>query len=293
VKLYEIMRTSDGQYPVRVMAEMYNVSPSGFYDWRDRPESARKVKQREVDAEVARAFAAENEIVGSRKVYKRLAHQSFKVCRNTVAASMQRNGLKSKAQRHHGFAVTTNSNHSDSIEPNRLNREFKADAPNQKWAADITYVATDEGWGYLAVVMDLFSRKIVGWAVSDTCDEALVIEALNEAIASRKPGKGLLHHSDRGSTYTARKHRQILRQAGIECSMSRKGNCWDNACVERFFGIVKGEWARHTTYENLESLRWSMFQYIETYYNRHRLHQALGYVSPAEYEKRHQEQVAA
>lgn len=280
-------------FPVRLLADVLEVSASAYYEWRDRPVSPRRRRRQEIAAAVAEVHAEHEGIPGSRKITEELARRNVDVCRSTVAATMRELELKSKAQRSRKFVVTTDSDHDDPVAGNILDRDFTASAPNRKWVADITYVQTDEGWAYLAVVMDLFSRKIVGWAVSDSCNEALVLDALDQALAARRPGAGLIYHSDRGVTYTATEHRRRLAAAGIECSMSRLGNCWDNACAERFFRSYKSEWTNHRRYADLEAMRQSAFKYIEIYYNRKRLHQALGYLTPAEFESRHQESTAA
>ena len=183
--------------------------------------------------------------------------------------------------------VTTNSNHAHPVADNRLDRDFTAAAPNQKWLADITYIATQEGWLYLAAVLDLYARRIVGWAMSEHIDEGLVTEALHMAIRHRCPGQGLLHHSDRGSQYAAQGYRKVLDQFGIVCSMSRRGDCWDNAAMERFFCSLKTEWVNGSAYPSREAARQDLFKYIEWFYNGRRRHEALGYVSPAEFEARY------
>lgn len=293
MKRYEFIKEHAERYPVRMLTGALEVSSSGFYDWRDRPMSARGLRRTEIEEAVSQVYIDQERIPGSRKIQEALEKREFEVCRNTVAEVMQRNGLKSRAQRHRAFVVTTDSNHKDPIARNVLKRDFTADAPNQKWVADITYVRTEAGWAYVAIVLDLFSRKVVGWAVSDACDEALALKALDNALTARRPARGLVHHSDRGSTYTAKKHRKRLKKAGITCSMSRKGNCWDNACAERFFCSYKNEWVHHHSYANVEAVYQSTFKYIEIYYNRKRLHQALGYLTPAEFESRHQRLTAA
>jgi len=293
VNRYEFMAEHEEIYPIRVMAATLDVSTSGFYDWRDRPVSARRRRREEIEEVVAEIHAEHDGITGSRKIHEELVRREVDVCRKTVAAAMQRKGLKSKAQRRAKFVVTTDSDHDDPIAENILDRDFTADAPDRKWVADITFVRTAVGWAYVAVVMDLFSRRIVGWSVSDSCNEALVLDALGQAFEARRPSPGLLYHSDRGSTYTAAEHRRRLAEAGIECSMSRVGNCWDNACAERFFCSYKNEWIRHRRHADVEAVRQSTFKYIEIYYNRKRRHQALGYLSPAEFESRHQESTAA
>ena len=180
--------------------------------------------------------------------------------------------------------VITDSNHTMPVAENILNRDFKTDAPNPKCVADITYIPTHQGWTYLATVMDLYARRIVGWATSKRIDTALISEALHKAVKDRQPGKGLLHHSDRGSQYASKSYRKTLNLFQMKCSMSRKGNCWDNAPMERFFSSLKSEWLRDKIFPTHEAATTAIFEYIETFYNPRRRHQALGYQSPIQYE---------
>jgi len=269
------------------LTEMLGVSKSGYYDWRDRPTSPRTQHHRELAEQVHEAYDQCHGIYGSRKITAELKDRNIKICRNTVATLMREKRLQCKAQRRKSFTVTTDSNHADPIAPNFLQRQFNADSPNEKWVADITYVPTDEGWAYLAAVMDLFSRRIVGWSVSNHIDTTLVMEALDMALETRRPGSGLMHHSDRGCQYASSQYRERLASRGIECSMSRGGDPWDNACMERFMNSYKNEWVKHRQYDTIVSVRHSSFEYIEMFYNRKRRHQALGYVSPVRYEAIH------
>lgn len=197
---------------------------------------------------------------------------------------MRENGLNARCKRRR--AVTTNSRHENPIAPNLLQRDFTATAPNSKWAADVTYIPTAQGWLYLAIVLDLYSRLVVGWSMSTHCDETVVENALYMALARRRPAAGLLRHSDRGSQYTSRAYRLQLEQSGMLVSMSRKGNCWDNAAVESFFGTLKDECVERSSYPSYEQARQSLFEYLEVYYNRQRRHSSLGYVSPMAYEQK-------
>jgi len=280
-------------WPIRVMAEVLEVSRSGFYAWRERLPSVRDRRRTEVAQAVREIFHEHRGIPGSRKVVEELVQREVAACRNTVARIMREEGLESKVQRRRSWVVTTDSDHDDPVAENRLDRNFKASEPNRKWVADITYVATDRGWAYLAVVLDLFSRKVVGWSMRDTLETSLVLEALDDAVAKRKPLSGLLFHSDRGCQYTSWDHRNRLAELEIECSMSRRGNCWDNACAERFFCSYKHEWARHSRYQDLEAARQDAFKYIEIYYNRQRRHASLGYLSPSDFEEQHERTKAA
>ncbi len=197
---------------------------------------------------------------------------------------MAAQGLRSKVKR--AFVVTTDSSHGQPIAANLLAREFDADKPNRKWAADITYIRTREGWLYLAAIMDLYSRRIVGWSMSASIDANLVDAALQMAVQGRRPGKDLIHHSDRGVQYASDQYQGLLGRHGITCSMSRKGDCWDNACMESFFGKLKTEWVCGRTYGDHSEARLELFWYIEVFYNRKRRHASLGYVSPVDYEQR-------
>jgi len=281
---YQFIRDHEDQYPITLIADVLGVSRSGYYDWYDRPMSERATKHLEMCKQVRDTFDEYDEIYGSRKITEDLEERNIEIAVNTVAKMMQEMSLKSRAQKHRVYKVTTDSDHDDPIEPNKLNRDFEASKPNEKWVADITYVRTNEGFSYMAGVMDLYSRKIVGWAVSDSLGASLVLDAMHQALKTRCPGKDLMHHSDRGSQYTSDEFRSLLTARKIKCSMSRKGNCWDNACMERFMGVYKHEWMNHYKFETTASVRQSTFEYIELFYNRKRKHQALGYVSPCVYE---------
>jgi len=280
-------------YPVTLMAKVLEVSTSGFYGWLRRAPSPRDRRERELLQAITKSFEESDRNYGSRKIARDLVDRTVRACRNTIARLMRRLGLCSQAQRRRKYLVTTDSGHDLPIAGNHLDREFAADAPNQKWVADITYLRTRQGWIYLAAVMDLFSRRIVGWAVSECIDTALIERALKDALARRSPKDGLLHHSDRGCQYASGDYRELLRQHGIECSMSRRGNCWDNAPMERFFGSLKGECMNHRQLLCLEHARSEAFKYIEIFYNRRRRHQSLGYVSPVEFEAAHRGMMVA
>lgn len=293
MKRYQFINEHRDVYPVALLVHTLGVSRSGYYEWRDRPVSTRAQHHRVLAGAVRETYQEFDGIYGSRKIAEELIERDVQVCRNTVAKLMREMSLQSKAQRRRSFVLTTDSNHVDPIAPNVLDRDFTAAAPNTKWVADITYVPTDDGWAYLAAVMDLFSRRIVGWSVSDNLETSLVLEALERAIQTRRPDAGLLHHSDRGVQYASVDHRQRLAQHGIECSMSRRGNCWDNACMERFMNSYKNEWVRHRRYATTQEVHHSTFEYIEIFYNRRRRHQTLGYLSPAAFEARHRPEHAA
>lgn len=269
---------------VRVMCAVLEVSASGYYAWRERPESRRAAADRELLTEVRRVHANSRRRYGSPRVHAALRREGKRVGRNRIARLMHRNGIQARQKRR--FRKTTDSNHSFPLAPNLLARQFTAAAPNKIWLADITCVPTLEGWLYLAVVLDMFSRKVVGWAMSETMPQELTVAALRMAITNRQPGKGLLHHSDRGSQYAAHAYRRLLDEHGMLCSMSRKGDCWDNAPMESFFGSMKTE-LEDGPYETRQAAKTVLFGFIEGFYNRHRLHSAIGYVTP-----NHKEQIA-
>ncbi len=293
MKHYHFIHTHRRIYPLTLLVQTLDVSRSGYYQWRDRPVSVRAQRHRQLRQAVREIHAEFDGIYGSRKIAEELVERNVQVCRNTVARLMREMSLQSKAQRRRSFVLTTDSNHVDPIASNVLNRDFNAAWPNTKWVADLTYVPTDEGWAYLAAVMDLFSRRIVGWAVGDSLETSLVLKALDQAIETRRPPAGLVHHSDRGVQYASVDHRQRLAEPGIECSMSRRGNCWDNVCMERFMNSYKNELVRHRRYASVKEVHHSTFEYIEIFYNRRRRHQALGYLSPAAFEAQHRPEQAA
>jgi putative transposase len=282
-------------FPVALMCQVLDVSKAGYYASIDRPPSGRAQRHERIKTAVAQVHAASHGIYGSLKITQALAQRDDleSACRNTVAAAMRELGLKSRVRK----AFTPTTTHVDPTRdpaPNQLDRDFTATAPNRKWVTDITYLATAQGWVYLAVVLDLFSRKVVGWAMSHSLATELVSAALRAAIESRQPvGQQLLHHSDQGSQYTSDAYQQTLRTLGIECSMSRAGSCYDNAVMERFFWSLKHEWTKHERFENLSEARLSVFKYIETFYNTQRLHQTLGYKSPNQFEAEYAPVVAA
>ncbi len=246
-------------------------------------------RQARIQQAVRQVYAESDGIYGSQKIARVLAERDDleTACRNTVALAMQELGLKSRVSR--GFTpTTTQADPSKQPAPNTLERDFAAAEPNRKWTTDITYLPTAAGWAYLAVVMDLFSRKIVGWSIGASLATELVADALRQAIEQRRPdGQQLLHHSDRGCQYTSDAYQHTLRCLGITCSMSRTGNCYDNAAMERFFWSLKHEWTKHDSFDTLEAARLSVFKYIETFYNTERLHQTLGYQSPNQFKADH------
>jgi transposase InsO family protein len=265
---------------------MLGVTRAGYYTWekrREKPPGPRASRRAELAEQIRSAHEESRCTYGSPRVYHELRARGVEVCENTVAKVMRQEGIRSKVRRR--FKVrTTDSSHAHAVAPNVLDRDFGADAPDRKWAADITYVATDQGWLYLAVVLDLCSRKVVGWAMADHLRAELCTDALEMALERRRPAGGLLHHSDRGVQYACGEYRDLLRSQGIECSMSRRGDCYDNAVVESFFKTLKAELVYHEHYATREQARRSVFEYLEVFYNRKRLHSSLGYQTPEQFE---------
>jgi transposase InsO family protein len=265
------------------MCQVLQVSRSGYYAWRERPQSAQAQRRDQLLEQIETAHAESRQTYGSPRVHAELQAQGVACSKNTVAKLMRENGIRSK--RRQRFVVrTTDSRHEHPIFENRLDRQFQQAAPNQAWAADITYVPTNEGWLYLAAVIDLCSRAVVGWATADHLRAELPCRALQQALQQRGCVDELLHHSDRGVQYACDEYQQLLADWEITPSMSRVGNCYDNAVVESFFGTLKTELIHHETYESRAAARQALFEYIEVFYNRQRRHSALGYRSPIEYE---------
>lgn len=254
----------------------------GFYAWRKRPKSRREREDGELLERIEEIFQEHRGVYGSPRIHAALQEEGIRVGRKRVVRLMQQARLSAHCRTHQ--AVTTRANPLAQAAANVLNRDFESDAPNQKWAADVTYVRTASGWLYLAVVLDLFSRRIVGWAMDATQDEALVERALQMALTTRKPGAGLLHHSDRGCQYTSEAYQSLLAKQSIQVNMSRKGICWDNAVVERFFGTLKRECTSRERFKTQEEARTTLFEYIEIFYNRVRKHSTLGYLTPVQFE---------
>jgi transposase InsO family protein len=270
-------------WPVRVMCDALEVSASGYYAWRGRPESPRSATNRILLADIRRIHARHRGRYGAPRIHAALRGEGHLVSRGRVERLMYRHGIR--AMTHRRFrVVTTDSKHRLPVADNLLDQTFLASRPNAIWLADITYIPTDEGWLYLATVLDLFSRKVVGWAMRDHLRQELTIAALTMAIQRQRPGPGLIHHSDRGSQYAAGDYRELLAAADMVQSMSRKGNCWDNAPMESFFHTLKTELVHHAAYATRQAAKRDPFAYIEGYYNRQRLHSALGYRTPEQAE---------
>jgi putative transposase len=270
-------------YPVRLMCHLLGVSASGYYAWRQRPESARAHSDRELLARIRRIHEASKGVYGSPRVHAELVAEGVQVGRHKIAQLMRLARLRGCPKRR--FRVTTQRDPSHRVAHNLLKQNFTADGPNRRWAGDITYIATQQGWLYLAVVMDLYSRRIVGWSMSRWMSRRLVVDALRMAVESRRPAGPLVHHSDRGGQYSSDDFRDELAKHGIDCSMSSTGNCYDNAVVESFFGVLKRERVNRVKYRTREAARADLFEYIEVFYNRKRRHGYIGNISPDDFER--------
>lgn len=278
---YEFVHEHRTRWPVRLVCGTLSVSSSGYYAWRKRPKSCRSQRAEPLLAEIQAIHLESRRTYGSPRVHAELRDRGRKCSENTVAKMMRRNGIVSKTRRK--YRSTTDSNHTRPVAANVLNRQFRVCAANQAWVSDITFVPTGEGWLYLATVEDLYSRQIVGWSMSERITSRLVADAMEMAIRRQLPSASLLSHSDRGSQYASAHYQQLLSQHGIVCSMSRRGNCWDNAPMESFYATLKKELISFANYWTRAEARLSIFEYIETFYNRKRRHSALGYKTPAEY----------
>lgn len=282
---YDFIRRQRKAYPVTLLCQVMKVSRSGFYQHvRTEPKTISK-EQFALESATKELFRKSKKTYGARRISDGLKKQGFSVGRYQAGSLMRRLELRVESRRR--FKVTTDSNHNHPVAPNHLNREFQVDTPDTVWASDITYIWTCQGWLYLAVVLDLFSRKVVGWSLQATMTAELVKDALAMAVGHRHPPPGLLHHSDRGSQYASEAYRLELEKYGMIASMSRKGNCWDNAVVERFFRSLKTELTDHTLYLTRAEARRDIIDYIEMFYNSNRLHSYLGYQSPAEFEEQY------
>lgn len=283
---FSFIRDHRPLFDISVMCATLEVTQSGYYAWLKRPESNRAVRARELAEQIRVVHHEFNGIYGSIKITNELRCRNHRANRKTIAKIMAGMGIRSKVCRKYRVQ-TTDSDHANPVAANVLNQDFaQAAAPNKIWGADITYIHTDEGVLYLAAVMDFYSRKIVGWSMNDTMTTELVEDAFNAAVFTRKDAFGLLHHSDRGVQYTSGRYRELLAGRGVQVSMSRTGNCYDNAMVESFWGKLKMEMAYHQRFATKAQARAAVFEYIEVFYNRVRQHAALDYLSPEQFEAR-------
>lgn len=288
---FGFIQAQKANHSVALMCEVLGVSRSGFYAWCNRTPSVRAQKDAELSAHVIAVHNESHQRYGSPRIHRALRARDIRLSRKRVARLMAENGLRARFKRR--FVRTTDSRHALPVAKNILNREFTPAAPNRVWASDITYIPTGERWLYLAVVIDLYSRMVVGWAVSEHTDTSLVATAFKRAVRNRRPGPGAIHHSDKGTQYASHEYRALLERSGFVASMSRTGNCWDNACVESFFSSLKNEMVHRYDFATREHARRALFDYIEVFYNRKRLHSSLGYRSPVAYEALTQTRVAA
>jgi putative transposase len=280
---YRFIHNHTRQFPVRLMCQVLAVVVAGYYAWRQRKPAQRAVRRLQLIEQIRDVHEQSHGTYGSPRTHRELVARGVTVCENTVAKVMKQEQIRSKVKRRF-VGATTDSNHDHPVADNLLDRNFQPAQLDQVWAADLTYIPTEQGWLYLAVVMDLCSRRIVGWAMADHLRADLTCDALHMAIERRRPGPNLLHHSDRGVQYACRQYQALLAEQVMTCSMSRKGNCYDNAPVESFFGTLKRELVHHERYATHEQAKASIFEFIEMFYNRRRRHSAIGYQSPESFE---------
>jgi putative transposase len=279
-------------FPIAPMCRLLGVTRQGFYSYAKRPPPERRPREVALRAEVSRIHEKSRGTYGSPRVLAELRASGFPASKRRVERTMRGMGLRARPRGR--FRTTTKANPKHPVAPNLLNRQFAASRPNERWVTDITYIWTNEGWCYLAAILDLFSRRVVGWALEATLNTSLPLRALDEAIRRRAPTPGRLqHHSDRGCQYTSQDYRDALTELGIEVSMSRKGNCWDNAVAESFFATFKTELIYGRSWNSRSEVRSAVFEYIEVFYNRQRLHSTLDYKTPDQLEKEHAAQFAA
>lgn len=278
--------------PVRMLCRLLNVSEAGYYAWRRRPPSPRAQENARLSIEIKLAHERMRQTYGPERLQAELADHGVHAGVDRIKRIRRELGLRCRQKRK--FKVTTDSRHHLPIAPNLLDQQFAVSAPNRVWVTDITYVATDEGWLYLAGIKDLFNGELVGYALDERMTQNLVMQALFRAVAARRPERGLVHHSDRGSQYCAHAYQRLLRQFGMQVSMSRKGNCWDNAPMESCWGTLKNELIHHHRFATRGDARQAITEYIEVFYNRIRKQARLGYLSPAAFIQKHYEkQIAA
>jgi putative transposase len=280
---FELIDAAKEEFPVDRLCHVLGVSQSGYFAWKGRPACRRQHEDMVLLAHVRSAFALSNGTYGSPRMTRELQDSGLAVGRRRTARLMRENGLRARQKRR--FKRTTDSHHAWPIAPNLLDQDFATSGPDQKWGSDISYIWTREGWLYLAVVIDLFARRVVGWAVADRLHQELARAALRKALIMRRPAPGLIHHSDRGSQYCSTDYQAELRKHGILISMSGKGNCYDNAMVETFFKTLKSELVWHTMFETRREAEQAIGRYIDMFYNPVRRHSALDFTSPAQFER--------
>jgi putative transposase len=280
---FQFIEERRDEFPVTRMCKVLEASSSGYYARRQRPPSAREMANRELYKKIEAVYNENHGVYGSPRIYRELKDQGVPCSENRIACLMRLRGLQAKQSKR--FKTTTKRNKAHPAAPNLLKRDFTADRPDQKWLADITYIATLAGWLYLAAILDLYTRRIVGWAMSDRMTSDLTIAALKMALLQRQPDAGLIHHSDQGSQYTDQAYQALLKDHGIRASMNGAGSWYDNAPMESFVGTLKSEWVHHHVYHTRDEAKTDVFYYIESFYNRRRRHSALDYLSPEAYEQ--------
>lgn len=278
---YAYMAAQQGKQPLELLARVLGVSRSGYFAWSGRAESRRSEERRRLLGRIRAVHEASRKTYGSPRIHRQLVAEGERLSRGRVERLMAMGGIRASKKRR--FVATTDSKHSLPVAENLLDRAFNVEAPDQVWVSDITYVPTAEGWLYLAGVVDLGTRQVVGWSMSERLDKRLAVEALGMAYGRRRPAEGLLHHSDRGSQYASYEYQELLKGYGMRASMSRKGNCWDNAPMESFFASLKKELVHRERFATRQEARKALFEYIEVFYNRKRLHSSLGYKSPLQF----------
>ena len=285
---FAFIAAKKASFQVAVLCKDLEVSRSGYYAWEERVPSARSLEDGKLRVHISAVHERSRGLYGAPRIHAELRASGFRVSRKRVARLMGELGLASRRKRR--FKATTDSKQTLPVAENVLDRKFEVDAPNVAWVTDITYVWTSEGWLYLAAILDLFSRRVVGFAMSERIDRQLALDALTAAIGRRLPNLGLVHHSDRGSQYASRDYQDALSDAGVVCSMSRKGNCWDSAVAESFFATLKSELVYLRQFATRQEAREAIFEFIERFYNRERRHSTLGYLSPVEFERKFDQQ---
>ncbi len=288
---FAFIETEKAGFPITLMCRMLAVSRAGFYAWRRRPQAARTREDQVLAVAVAAIYAEHHGRYGSPRVRVELRERGQRSGRKRIARLMRLQGLRARPRRR--YRTTTDSRHGLPVCPNLLARRFAVAQPNTAWVTDMTYLWTAQGWLYLAVMIDLFSRRVVGWSMSERIDRKLALDALRMALAQRRPQPGLIHHSDRGSQYASADYQQQLARHGLRASMSRRGDCWDNAVAESFFASLKLELVYQVQWRTRAEARTAIFEYLELFYNRRRRHSSLGYLSPLEFERRNQRLLAA
>jgi putative transposase len=288
---FAFIETEKAGFPVALLCRMLAVSRAGFYAWRRRPVAVRTRQDQVLAVAVATIYAEHHGRYGSPRVQMELRDRGQRSGRKRIARLMRVQDLRARPKRR--YRTTTDSRHGLPVCPNLLARRFTVAQSNTAWVTDITYIWTPQGWLYLAVVIDLFSRRVVGWSMSERIDRKLALDALRMALAQRRPQRGLIHHSDRGSQYASGDYQRLLATNGIVGSMSRRGDCWDNAVAESFFASLKLELVYQVQWQTRAEARTAIFEYLELFYNRRRRHSSLGYLNPVEFERRNQRLLAA